>query len=63
MTTHISTFVFFCSLKYKVFEINILHVCGTHYWLYADLMGSLHGKQKYSTANKNKTKIQSRRAN
>jgi hypothetical protein len=27
---------FLCSLKYKLFKINILHVCGIHHWLYED---------------------------
>ena len=34
MHTQIYTFVIFCSLKYKIFEVDFLHVCGIHHWLH-----------------------------
>jgi hypothetical protein len=38
---------FLCSSEYKVFEIDFLHVCGIHHWLYADLFSEFFETQKY----------------
>jgi len=38
---------FFCSSKYTLFQIEILHVCGTHHWLHPDLFLEFFETQKY----------------
>jgi hypothetical protein len=37
---------FFCSQKYKVFKIDILHVCGINHWLHPEKNSNFFGTRK-----------------
>lgn len=45
--TQIHSFVFLCSSKYKLFPIDILHLCGIHQRLHSDLLSEFFETSKY----------------